>query len=180
MNHLSPSAPISSQSPKPYRSVIVITCVCTVLLPQKKAYCCHVYRDTVKSWSCTHSSYDQIIPQCVETEQGETLKCYTCIFPALTPSDCLKFPRMCMPTETCFTSKAVGTKGQQKLVLYEKGCVSTSLCGVCGTKTAMGIVFSYNNTCCDTDLCNAGVGARAPPYLGLGGLLFSILGPALL
>ncbi|XP_072920805.1 sperm acrosome membrane-associated protein 4-like [Hemitrygon akajei] len=117
---------------------------------------------------------------CLLLPIGETLKCYTCIFPALTPSDCLKFPRMCMPTETCFTSKAVGTKGQQKLVLYEKGCVSTSLCGVCGTKTAMGIVFSYNNTCCDTDLCNAGVGARAPPYLGLGGLLFSILGPALL
>ncbi|XP_051899493.1 sperm acrosome membrane-associated protein 4-like [Pristis pectinata] len=117
---------------------------------------------------------------CLFFSIGETLKCYTCIFPALTSSDCLKFPRMCMPTETCFTSKAVGMKGGQRLVLYEKGCVSASLCGICGTKTAMGIVFSYNNTCCDTDLCNGGVGARALLSLALGSLFLTVLGPALL
>ncbi|XP_041068355.1 sperm acrosome membrane-associated protein 4-like [Carcharodon carcharias] len=85
---------------------------------------------------------------------GETLMCYTCIFPSLTKRDCLKFPRMCQPTETCLLSRAVGKKGSQRLVLYEKGCAPTSLCGVCGTKTAMGIVFTYNNTCCSSDLCN--------------------------
>uniref|UniRef100_UPI00398EE1C7 sperm acrosome membrane-associated protein 4-like n=1 Tax=Pristiophorus japonicus TaxID=55135 RepID=UPI00398EE1C7 len=107
---------------------------------------------------------------------GVTLKCYTCIFPALTTSDCLKFPRMCLATETCLRSKAVGKKGRLKFTLYEKGCVLTTLCGVCGTKMAMGIVFTYNNSCCDTDLCNGATGPKAPLALTIGTGLVSALG----
>ncbi|XP_067829799.1 sperm acrosome membrane-associated protein 4-like [Heptranchias perlo] len=97
----------------------------------------------------------------------------------MTTSSCLKFPRMCRPTETCLTSKAVGKKGKQRIVLYEKGCMVKSLCGICGTKTAMGIVFAYNNSCCNTDLCNGAPGAKGSLAAGVGRVLVSALASAL-
>ncbi|MGH0143130.1 UNVERIFIED_CONTAM: hypothetical protein FKN15_053223 [Acipenser sinensis] len=51
-------------------------------------------------------------------------------------------------------SRGACTGGLQ-LVLYEKSCVLPSLCGLTGEKIAMGINFTFTNTCCDTDLCNS-------------------------
>lgn len=39
------------------------------------------------------------------------LFCYTCVFPSISPLNCLKFPTRCPPGQLCLSSKAVGQRG---------------------------------------------------------------------
>ncbi|KAL4604844.1 prostate stem cell antigen [Arapaima gigas] len=90
------------------------------------------------------------------------LQCFTCVFPAISPVDCLRFPQECPAGQRCLSSVAIGTRGTLRLVLYEKSCAFASQCGLSGEKSAAGLNFTYTNECCDTDLCNGAV-AWAPP-----------------
>lgn len=89
------------------------------------------------------------------------LRCFTCVFPAISPLDCLKFPQECPAGQRCLASTAVGTRGTLRLVLYEKSCAIPSQCGLSGEKEAAGLHFNYTNECCDTDLCNGAVATAA-------------------
>lgn len=40
------------------------------------------------------------------------LFCYTCVFPAISPLDCIRFPLRCPPGQVCLSSRAVGEKGE--------------------------------------------------------------------
>ncbi len=40
------------------------------------------------------------------------LFCYTCVFPAISPLDCIRFPLKCPPGQVCLSSRAVGEKGE--------------------------------------------------------------------
>ncbi|XP_067307715.1 sperm acrosome membrane-associated protein 4-like [Pseudorasbora parva] len=82
------------------------------------------------------------------------LFCYTCVFPSISPLDCLKFPTRCPPGQLCLSSKAVGQRGDFKVILYEKSCALPALCGLTGEKFALGLNFTFTNDCCDTLLCN--------------------------
>ncbi|XP_028317697.1 prostate stem cell antigen-like [Gouania willdenowi] len=86
-----------------------------------------------------------------------SLRCYTCVFPAISPLDCLKFPVECPAGQRCMSSEATGKRGALQLNMYEKSCAVPTQCGVSGQKYASGIYFNYTNLCCDTDLCNAAV-----------------------
>ncbi|XP_041650131.1 lymphocyte antigen 6B-like [Cheilinus undulatus] len=88
------------------------------------------------------------------------LFCYTCVFPTASPLDCIQFPLMCPPEQVCLSSRAVGVKGDFRVVLNEKSCILPSMCGVTGEKYTMGLNFTFTNECCDTHLCN---GASTPP-----------------
>uniref|UniRef100_A0A673KJV9 UPAR/Ly6 domain-containing protein n=1 Tax=Sinocyclocheilus rhinocerous TaxID=307959 RepID=A0A673KJV9_9TELE len=81
-------------------------------------------------------------------------RCYTCMFPAISPLDCLKFPQECPVGQRCIASKAVGVKGSVSIVLYERSCALPLQCDLSGEKHAAGINFNYTSECCDTDLCN--------------------------
>ncbi|XP_068188453.1 prostate stem cell antigen-like [Antennarius striatus] len=87
------------------------------------------------------------------------LRCYTCVFPAISPLDCLKFPQECPNGQRCLSSKATGRRGSLQVTMYEKSCAIPSQCDISGQKYASGLYFNYTNVCCDTDLCNA----AAPP-----------------
>ncbi|XP_038132971.1 prostate stem cell antigen-like [Cyprinodon tularosa] len=82
------------------------------------------------------------------------LKCYTCVFPAISPLDCLKFPLECPAGQRCLSSVATGRRGAVQLTIYEKSCAVQSQCGLSGQKYTSGVYFNYTNDCCDTDLCN--------------------------
>ncbi|KAL2083862.1 hypothetical protein ACEWY4_019380 [Coilia grayii] len=82
------------------------------------------------------------------------LFCYTCVFPAISPLHCIRYPQKCPPWHQCLTSRAVGQRGDTRIVLYEKSCIPSSLCGLSGEKFAMGLNFTFTNECCDTHLCN--------------------------
>ncbi|XP_023665595.1 protein Bouncer-like [Paramormyrops kingsleyae] len=84
----------------------------------------------------------------------DPLSCYICMFPTITPADCL-FTQDCAKGQQCLSSMAIGTQGVFRVVLYEKGCAITSQCGLSGEKFASGLNFTYSNVCCETDLCNA-------------------------
>ncbi|XP_072548022.1 sperm acrosome membrane-associated protein 4-like [Salminus brasiliensis] len=99
------------------------------------------------------------------------LFCYTCVFPAISPLDCIRYPTRCPPGQLCLSSKAIGQKGEFQVVLYEKSCVISSLCGITGEKFAMGLNFTFTNECCDTHLCN---GASAIPGAFYTGALLSL------
>ncbi|XP_039626093.1 sperm acrosome membrane-associated protein 4-like [Polypterus senegalus] len=86
---------------------------------------------------------------------GEGLKCYRCIFPTISPIDCFKFPQQCPSGNRCLSSTAMGKRGSFHLVVYEKSCAAAQMCGKTGEKSAMGMNFTYTNTCCDFDLCNS-------------------------
>ncbi|KAM8825926.1 uncharacterized protein ACB058_019379 [Synchiropus picturatus] len=86
-----------------------------------------------------------------------SLFCYTCVFPAISPADCITFPLKCPPGQICLSSKAVGEKGDYRVVLYERSCILPSLCGIMGSKIAMGLNFTFTNECCNTHLCNGAV-----------------------
>ncbi|KAM9723707.1 sperm acrosome membrane-associated protein 4-like [Menidia menidia] len=88
------------------------------------------------------------------------LFCYTCVFPAISPLDCIRFPLRCPPGQLCLSSRAVGQKGDFRVVLYEKSCVLPALCGLTGEKSTLGLNFTFTNECCNTHLCNR---AAAPP-----------------
>ncbi|XP_055081315.1 sperm acrosome membrane-associated protein 4-like [Periophthalmus magnuspinnatus] len=101
------------------------------------------------------------------------LRCYTCLFPAISPLDCFKFPQECPAGQRCLFSEATGRRGALSVTMYEKSCAVPSQCGVSGQKYSSGLYFNYTNLCCDTDLCNsAPSGLRATvlsllPVLGL-------------
>ncbi|XP_049457883.1 prostate stem cell antigen-like isoform X1 [Epinephelus fuscoguttatus] len=88
------------------------------------------------------------------------LRCYTCLFPAISPMDCFKFPQECPAGQRCLSSTATGRRGALQVTMYEKSCAVPSQCGVSGQKYASGLYFNYTNICCDTDLCN-GAGSFA-------------------
>ncbi|XP_012712358.2 protein Bouncer [Fundulus heteroclitus] len=83
-----------------------------------------------------------------------SLFCYTCVFPAISPLDCIRFPLKCPPGQLCLSSRAEGQRGDFRVVLYEKSCVLPALCGVTGEKYALGLNFTFTNECCNTHLCN--------------------------
>ncbi|XP_011479032.1 prostate stem cell antigen-like [Oryzias latipes] len=90
------------------------------------------------------------------------LRCYSCVFPAISPLDCLEFPLECPAGQRCLSSEASGHQGPIYLTIYEKSCANPSQCGRSGQKYSAGVVFNYTNDCCDTDLCNgAGPAAAA-------------------
>ncbi|XP_029938111.1 sperm acrosome membrane-associated protein 4-like [Salarias fasciatus] len=89
------------------------------------------------------------------------LRCYTCVFPAISPMDCLKFPLECPAGQRCLSSEATGKRGALQMTMYEKSCAVSSQCGRSGQKYASGVYFNYTNTCCDTDLCNGAAAAAA-------------------
>ncbi|KAM9384491.1 sperm acrosome membrane-associated protein 4-like [Pholidichthys leucotaenia] len=89
------------------------------------------------------------------------LRCYVCLFPAISPLDCLKFPLECPAGQRCLSSVATGKRGDLKLTMYEKSCAVPSQCDQSGQKYASGIDFNYTNICCDTDLCNQAVSVAA-------------------
>uniref|UniRef100_A0A3P8S3C9 Uncharacterized protein n=1 Tax=Amphiprion percula TaxID=161767 RepID=A0A3P8S3C9_AMPPE len=80
------------------------------------------------------------------------LKCYTCVFPAISPLDCLKFPLECPAGQRCLSSVATGRRGALQMTMYEKSCAVSSQCGLSGQKYTSGVFFNYTNVCCDTDL----------------------------
>ncbi|KAM6910427.1 tektin-like protein 1 [Xenentodon cancila] len=90
------------------------------------------------------------------------LFCYTCVFPTISPLDCIKFPIKCPPGQLCLSSRAVGQKGDFRVVLYEKSCVLPVLCGVTGEKYTMGLNFTFTNECCNTHLCNGAAALTSP------------------
>uniref|UniRef100_A0A803JPJ9 UPAR/Ly6 domain-containing protein n=1 Tax=Xenopus tropicalis TaxID=8364 RepID=A0A803JPJ9_XENTR len=104
-------------------------------------------------------------------QSGNSLKCYTCLFPTISPLECLKFPVSCPPSERCLTSTATGRKGDFQFVLHERSCAISSLCDTSGQRSTLGINVTFHNTCCDTDLCNAGTAEKST----LGSILISSL-----
>ncbi|XP_028819868.1 protein Bouncer-like [Denticeps clupeoides] len=96
-----------------------------------------------------------------------TLRCYTCVFPAISPIECMPFPQECPAGQRCLSSTAVAVKGAIRLVVYEKGCAVETHCGLTGQKAAAGLSFNYTNNCCDTDLCNHAPRGSAPCGAGL-------------
>lgn len=48
---------------------------------------------------------------------GSPLRCYTCLFPTISPLDCLKFATPCGPSQKCLTSVAKGHKGDALMFL---------------------------------------------------------------
>ncbi|XP_056142827.1 sperm acrosome membrane-associated protein 4-like isoform X2 [Lampris incognitus] len=92
------------------------------------------------------------------------LFCYTCVFPTISPLDCIRFPMKCPPGQLCLSSRAVG---DFRVVLYEKSCVLPPLCGLTGEKYAMGLNFTFTNECCSTHLCNTATGPTAPYWRGM-------------
>lgn len=103
------------------------------------------------------------------------LHCYTCVFPAISPLDCLKFPQECPAGQRCLSSVAMGRQGSLQITMYEKSCAIPAQCGVSGQKYASGLYFNYTNICCDTDLCNGAAPFTAPSW----GRLALMLLPAL-
>lgn len=43
------------------------------------------------------------------------LFCYTCVFPAISPLDCIRYPLKCPPGQVCLSSRAVGQRGEGAL-----------------------------------------------------------------
>ncbi|CAL8292591.1 unnamed protein product [Merluccius merluccius] len=101
---------------------------------------------------------------CVPLAGG--LQCYTCLFPAISPMDCLKFPQECPAGQLCLSSTAEGTTGTMLVRIYEKSCAVQSHCGLSGQKRTAGYNFNYSNVCCDTDLCNAAAPVATPARRG--------------
>ncbi|KAI4900702.1 hypothetical protein NFI96_032245 [Prochilodus magdalenae] len=110
----------------------------------------------------TGSSGSLIILLCALPMAVMSLTCYTCMFPAISPLDCLQFAQECPAGQRCLFSMATAVRGSLSIVLHEKSCAIPSQCGLSGQKQAAGLNFTYQNHCCDTDLCNAAVRLSAP------------------
>ncbi|XP_072317709.1 protein Bouncer-like [Eucyclogobius newberryi] len=89
------------------------------------------------------------------------LFCYTCVVPAVSPLDCIRFPVKCPAQQLCLSSRAVGRRGDHQVELLERSCVLASMCGQTGHKHTMGLNFTFTNTCCDTNLCNSVLASSA-------------------
>ncbi|XP_010779082.1 prostate stem cell antigen-like isoform X1 [Notothenia coriiceps] len=89
------------------------------------------------------------------TDGAACLTCYTCMFPAISPLDCFKFPQECPVGQRCLSSTATGRRGSLEVTMYEKSCAVPAQCGLSGQKYASGLYFNFTNVCCDSDLCNA-------------------------
>ncbi|XP_019958058.2 prostate stem cell antigen-like [Paralichthys olivaceus] len=96
-----------------------------------------------------------------------SLQCYTCVFPAISPLDCLRFPQECPAGQRCLSSTAIGKRGSLQVMMYEKSCAVPGQCDVSGQKYASGLEFNYTNVCCDTDLCNGAVSFAALSWRGV-------------
>ncbi|XP_055019334.1 protein Bouncer-like [Boleophthalmus pectinirostris] len=83
------------------------------------------------------------------------LFCYTCVFPVVSPGECIRFPVKCPVEQLCLSSRAVGRRGDFQVEVTERSCVAASMCGQTGHKHALGLNFTFYNTCCDTNLCNS-------------------------
>ncbi|KAG8448655.1 hypothetical protein GDO86_015653 [Hymenochirus boettgeri] len=92
---------------------------------------------------------------------GESLRCYTCLFPTIAPLGCIKFPVSCPPYERCLITSATGRKGDFQFVLHDRSCSISSFCDTTGHRSILGINVTFHNTCCDTDLCNGGTTEKA-------------------
>lgn len=55
------------------------------------------------------------------------LFCYTCVFPAISPLDCIRFPLKCPPGQVCLSSRAVGEKGEGRLQSTEQNLNESKL-----------------------------------------------------
>ncbi|XP_053545163.1 CD59 glycoprotein-like [Bombina bombina] len=107
---------------------------------------------------------------------GESLRCYTCLFPTIAPLECIKFPVTCPPSEQCLISTATGKKGNFQFILRERSCAISSVCGTSGEKSTLGVNVTFHNTCCKTDLCNSGTAGKASlAILLLPSLVFLLL-----
>ncbi|XP_054637744.1 protein Bouncer-like [Dunckerocampus dactyliophorus] len=93
------------------------------------------------------------------------LFCYTCVFPATAPLECIRFPVQCPEGQVCLSSRAVGQKGDFRVMMYERSCIQPSLCSVSSEKPIMGLNFTFTNDCCDKHLCNAAATPAAPYWL---------------
>ncbi|XP_017281562.1 sperm acrosome membrane-associated protein 4-like [Kryptolebias marmoratus] len=103
------------------------------------------------------------------------LRCFTCVFPAISPMDCLKFPLECPSGQRCLSSEATGRRGVVQLTIYEKSCAVPAQCGLSGQKFTSGVYFNYTNVCCDTDLCNGAGPAHGPGWGGAALCLLPVL-----
>uniref|UniRef100_A0A3Q3WV83 UPAR/Ly6 domain-containing protein n=1 Tax=Mola mola TaxID=94237 RepID=A0A3Q3WV83_MOLML len=112
------------------------------------------------------------IQPCVMFPPPACLQCYTCLFPAISPLDCIKLPQECPAGQRCLSSIATGRRGALELTMYEKSCAIPSQCGLSGQKYISGLNFNYTNVCCDTDLCN---GAEHVAALGWGRVTLCLL-----
>ncbi|XP_030203326.1 sperm acrosome membrane-associated protein 4-like [Gadus morhua] len=92
------------------------------------------------------------------------LRCYACLFPAISPMDCLQFPQECPAGQRCLSSTAESTRGGIGIKIYEKSCTIPTQCGQSGQKHTAGYNFNYSNVCCDTDLCNSAPLVAAPAW----------------
>ncbi|XP_077404966.1 prostate stem cell antigen-like [Vanacampus margaritifer] len=104
------------------------------------------------------------------------LLCYTCLFPAISPMDCLKFRDQCTDGHRCLSSFATATKGALEVTFYEKSCALPSQCGVRGQKYYGGLHFNFTYVCCDTDLCNGASALGAAKWGGAALCLLPALG----
>lgn len=74
----------------------------------------HVQFNVIKSISLLHCS------TCRKTNTNVCLSCvvlgglfcYTCVFPPVSPLDCIRFPQKCPVGQVCLSSRAVGEKGE--------------------------------------------------------------------
>uniref|UniRef100_A0A803T9X8 UPAR/Ly6 domain-containing protein n=1 Tax=Anolis carolinensis TaxID=28377 RepID=A0A803T9X8_ANOCA len=98
---------------------------------------------------------------------GSPLKCYTCLFPTISPLDCFKFITPCGPSQRCLQSVTTGHRGALELVIHEMSCGNPSMCGLRGTRSMLGTNFTYYTTCCSTDLCNKAVRQDLHIFWGL-------------
>ncbi|XP_061520740.1 lymphocyte antigen 6B-like [Phycodurus eques] len=94
------------------------------------------------------------------------LTCYTCVFPAISPLDCLEFPEKCTDGHRCLSSVATAKRGALQITMYEKSCAAPSQCGVSGQKYTSGLYFNFTNVCCNTDLCNGASSLGATKWGG--------------
>ncbi|KAK7906999.1 hypothetical protein WMY93_015611 [Mugilogobius chulae] len=116
--------------------------------------CCTVHETIQKQDGNMQQSHVLVVLLgCVSLAAG--LRCYTCLFPAISPLDCFKFPQECPAGQRCLFSEATGRRGALSVTMYEKSCAVPSQCGVSGQKYSSGLYFNYTNLCCDTDLCNS-------------------------
>ncbi|KAA0701781.1 hypothetical protein E1301_Tti016396 [Triplophysa tibetana] len=93
------------------------------------------------------------------------LFCCMCVFPSISPLDCLKFPTKCQPAKLCLFPLCDFNR-RFLVVLHEKSCVLLALCGITGKKFSLGLNFTFTNDCWETSLCN-GISTNSACFLSI-------------